>query len=106
MQTVTMMAGDAFGLPIEISLEDRIATAGDFEEVEVFVGCVCKTASDGDVVYDEESEAFIVSLSQEDTYRLRGKNSVQTRVKFANGDVLGEEAGMLVIGGSLSKAVL
>lgn len=106
MQTVTMMAGDAFGLPIEISLDDRIATDNDFENVEVFIGNVGKTMSKDEVDYDKEGNAFIVKLSQDDTYRLRGKNSVQVRVKFANGEVLGEEAGMLVIGGSLSKAVL
>lgn len=106
MQTITMLAGDAFGLPIEISLDDRVATDKDVENVEVFIGNVGKTMSAREVYYDAESGAFIVPLSQDDTYRLRGKNTVQVRVKFANDEVLGEEAGMLVIGGSLSKAVL
>lgn len=106
MQTVTMMAGDAFGLPIEISLDNGVATADDFEIVEVFIGCVGKTTSDGDIDYDEERGAFIVALSQEDTYLLRGKNPIQVRTKFSNGDVLGVEAGLLVIEGSQSKAVL
>lgn len=106
MQTVKMMAGDAFALPIEIETESGIAGAGSFESVEVCIGCLSKTTTDGEVTYDEENGVYNVALSQEETFRLRGKNLVQVRVKLANEDVLGEEVGYLVIEGSLSKAVL
>ena len=106
MQTVKMMAGDAFGLPLVIETKEGIAGADAFEMIEVCIGCVCKTTTDGEVTYDEENETYNVALSQEETFRLRGKNLVHVRVKFANGEVLGVEAGYLVIEGSLSKAVL
>ena len=106
MQTVKMMAGDAFGLPLEIETQDGVAGADAFEMIEVCIGCARKTTTDGSVTYDEENKTFNVALSQEETFRLRGKNLVQVRVKFPNGEVLGEEVGYLVIEGSLSKEVL
>ncbi len=106
MQTVKMMAGDAFSLPIEIETESGNAGADTFESIEVCIGCLCKTTTDGEVTFDEENGVYNVALSQEETFRLRGENLVQVRVKFANEDVLGKEVGYLVIEGSLSKAVL
>lgn len=106
MQTVKMMAGDAFSLPIEIKTKSGIAGADAFESIEVCIGCLSKTTTDGEVTFDAENGVYNVALSQEETFRIRGKNLVQVRVKFANGDVLGKEVGYLVIEGSLSKVVL
>ena len=106
MSTITMMAGDAFNLPIEISTENDIAGEATFEIVEVCIGNICKTTAEGEVTYDSESMVFNVPLSQEETFELHGKNPVQVRVKAANGEVIGVAAGHLIIVGSLSKAVL
>ena len=106
MQTVKMMAGDAFSLPIEIETESGIAGESAFESIEVCIGCLVKTTTDDEVTFDEENGTYNVALSQDETFRIRGENLVQVRVKFANGDVLGKEVGYLIIDGSLSKAVL
>lgn len=106
MQTITMMAGDAFDLPIEISTENDTLGAEAFESVEVCIGNISKTTTNGEVIYDPESMAYNVPLTQEETFKLRGQNLVQIRVKFANGKVLGKKVGYLTLNSSQSKAVL
>lgn len=101
-----MMTGDAYLLPIGITLEGAQATDGAFEEIEVTIGSVRKTMSEGDITFDEESEDFFVRFTQEDTFKLRGKKNVQMRVKFANGEVIGVNVGELEHEESTSKEVL
>ena len=101
-----MMTGDAYVLPISVTLADEQATDESFKEIEVMVGGIRKTMSDGDITYDEATGDFLVKFSQEDTFHLRGKKLVQMRVKFTNGDVIGVNVGELEHEESTSKEVI
>ena len=100
------MTGDAYILPISITLDDGAADAGSFEDIEITVGSVRKTMKHGDVIYDDSEKTFNVRFTQEDTFKLRGKKTVQIRFKFASGDVIGVDAGVLEHEESTSKEVL
>lgn len=100
------MTGDAYILPISVTLNDGFANASSFEDIEVTVGGVRKTMKRGEVIYDENEKTFNVRFLQEDTFKLRGKKMVQIRFKFAGGDVVGVEAGELEHEESASKEVL
>ena len=101
-----MMQGDSYRLPIQVTMNGEVVTLTMVEDVEVMLGSIRKTLYDGSVSYDDTQEAYLVSLSQEDTFRLRGGANVQVRVKFLSGDVLGVDLGYVDIKSSASKVVL
>ena len=101
-----MMQGDSYRLPIQVTMNGEVVTLNMVEDVEVMLGGIRKTLGDGSVSYDDAQEAYLVSLSQEDTFRLRGGANVQVRVKFLSGDVLGVDLGYVDVISSASKVVL
>lgn len=102
-----MMTGDAYTLPIKITLENGIASASDFKDVEVVIGnAIRKTLKEGGVRFDETSKEFLVDLTQAETFKLRGKRDVDLRLLFANGEVFGVKAGTLEHEESQSRTVL
>lgn len=101
-----MMTGDAYVLPIGITLAEGDVTASSFEDIEITVGGIRKTLKKRDITFDAETKDFLVSFTQEETFKLRGKREVQMRVKFANGDVQGLTIGELEHEESTSKEVL
>lgn len=101
-----MMMGDSYLLPIKIETAEGTANPSMFEEIEVFFGNVRKTFLNGQIVFDEEKEAFMVSLSQKETFRQKEKVSVQIRVKTFGGNVIGIDAGTVDLAKATSKVVL
>lgn len=101
-----MMAGDAYSLPIKISSADGTANASTFADVEVCIGHVRKTLADGEITFDTEQECFLVPLTQEETFSLRGRAKINIRCKYPSGDVVGIDLGTLDFGPSLSKEVI
>lgn len=102
-----MMTGDAYVLPISITLESGIANSGSFADVEVVIGgCIRKTMTDGEVTFDETKQEFLVPLTQEETFKLRGTSEVDLRLKFSNGEVIGVRAGTVEHDESQSRQVL
>lgn len=101
-----MMAGDAYSIPIKINTADGLANASTFVDVEVCVGHVRKTLYDGDITFDSELNAFLVPLTQEETFSLRGRAKVNVRCKLAGGNVIGIDLGTVDFAPSLSKEVL
>ena len=101
-----MMAGDACKLPIRITTSDGIADASAFVNVEVCIGKVRKTLYGGDITFDSESQNFLVPLTQEETFSLRGRPRVNVRCKFAGGDVIGIDLGVIEFEPSLSREVI
>ena len=101
-----MMQGDQYRIPISLKHEDGSdVVANDVSEVEVFVGSVRKTLSDG-VEFDESDLVFYVYLEQKETFRLSGDVRVQARVLFTSGDVVGVNLGSVNFETSTSKVVL
>lgn len=101
-----MMQGDQYKLPIEIKTTEGNAKPATFEDLEIFVGSVRKTLGKGEVSYDDENETFLVLLTQQETFRLRGDVEVQLRCKFSDGDVVGISAGTVNFEKSTSRVVL
>ena len=101
-----MMTGDSYNLPIQISTSNGIANFSAFEELEVMVGNIRKTISNGDITYDEERQMFLIPLTQQETFRQKNPVEVQIRAKFFDGEVIGISAGTVDLTKSTSKVVL
>ena len=101
-----MMTGDSYNLPIQIETNMGFANMGTFEDLEVMFGDVRKTISNGEIKYDNEKQAFLIPLSQKETFRMRDKEEIQIRCKFVDGSVKGVSAGEIDIVKSVSKVVL
>lgn len=101
-----MMQGDQYRIPVYLEHEDGSSvTEAEVQDVEIFVGSVRKTLSDG-VSYDEGEKCFYVHLMQKETFRLIGDVNVQARILFTSGDVVGVDLGTVIFGKSTSKVVL
>lgn len=103
-----MMQGDSYGLRIDILNADHTAvTADDVSEVEITIGHLTKTYSNGQIAFDVDSKKWIFPLSQEETFgfpasRIKG----QVRVAWASGIVEGASLGWINVIESLSREVL
>ncbi len=102
-----MMRGDSYSLPISIETTAGVANADVFEEVEVCIGNeIRKTLSSGEITFDSERSLFLVPLTQEETFGLRGRARVNVRCKYHGGDVVGVDLGVLDFAPALSREVL
>ena len=102
-----MMQGDSYRLPIELKYADgTFITQEEIKDVEVFVGTTRKMLSKGEIEFDSLENVFYVSLTQKETFMMRGDVSVQARVLFLSGDVVGIVLGKLNFAQSTSKVVL
>ena len=102
-----MMQGDAYKIPFEIEVDEVVANADTFADVEISVGNITKTMSNGDITFDAEQNAFMFPITQQETFALRNTpQKAQIRVKYANGDVYGIDLGSIDVIGSISKVVI
>ena len=102
-----MMQGDQYRLPIELKDADgTFVTREEVKDMEVFVGTTRKMLSKGEIEFDPLENVFYVSLSQNETFIMRGDVSVQARVLFLSGDVSGIDLGKLNVSQATSKVVL
>lgn len=102
-----MMKGDAYRIPINIENAEGAATPESFADVEVCIGrSVRKTLSAGEITYDTERALFLVPLTQEETFALGMRSRINIRCKYAGGDVVGIDLGILEFEPSLSREVL
>ena len=91
---------------VNMSIGSGVADASAFTDVEVHVGHVRKTLYGGDITYDAEKGAFLIPLTQEETFSLRGRQKINLRCKFPGGNVIGTDLGTVVFEPSLSKEVI
>lgn len=102
-----MMQGDQYRLPIELKDEDgTFVTREEVKDMEVFVGNTRKMLSKGEIEFEPLENVFYVSLSQKETFMMRGDVSVQARILFLSGDVVGVNLGTVNFETSTSKVVL
>ena len=102
-----MMQGDQYKLPIELKDADgTFVTREEVKDLEVFVGTTRKMLSNGEIEFEPHENVFYVSLLQKETFMMRGDVSVQARVLFLNGDVVGIDLGKLNFAQATSKVVL
>ena len=102
-----MMQGDPYRLPIELKDADgTFVTREEVKDMEVFVGKTRKMLSKGEIEFDSLENVFYVYISQKETFMMRGDVSVQARVLFLSGDVVGIDLGKLNFAQATSKVVL
>lgn len=102
-----MMQGDQYRIPISLTyLNGEAITKGDLKDLEVMVGSLRKTLSDGGVSYDESEGLFYVYVMQKETFMLYGDVKLQARLLFLSGDVRGIDLGTVNFQRSASKVVL
>lgn len=102
-----MMQGDQYKLPIELKDADgTFVTQEEVKDLEVFVGTARKMLSNGEIAYEPLGSVFYVSLSQKETFMMRGDVTVQARVLFLSGDVVGINLGKINFEKATSKVVL
>ena len=102
-----MMQGDQCRLPIELKDPDgTLVTQEEVKDLEVFVGTTRKMLSKGEIEFEPLENVFYVSLSQKETFMMRGDVSVQARILFLSGDVVGIDLGKINFAQATSKVVL
>lgn len=102
-----MMQGDQYKIPIELKYADgTFVTREEVKDLEVFVGTTRKMLSKGEVEFEPLENLFYVSLTQKETFMMRGDVSAQARVLFLSGDVVGVNLGTVNFEASTSKVVL
>ena len=62
--------------------------------------------SKGEIKYEPLESVFYVSLSQKETFMMRGDVTVQARILFLSGDVVGINLGKINFEKATSKVVL
>lgn len=100
--------GDAYIMPLNITVNGGQLPASEVEAVEVRLGDVRKTYPE-DISYDVDSGHFLVPLQQEDTLSLPEDDAVQldVRVKVKGGSVAGtQKVTMIVSVNALSEEVI
>lgn len=103
----SIMQGDAYGIPFQVETDNGIATPDLFDDVEIVVGMISKTWSRGEVTYDDELQAFMFPVTQEESLSICSTCcSAQARFKFKNGEVVGVPICELDVLKSKSREVL
>lgn len=102
-----LQQGNTYQLPVNIKIDNERLTGEDVSHVEITFD------SNGSLItknYPEEvtfqNGAFIVPLSQEDTFALQGICRYQVRVLFPDGEVRGSGIKTGAVADSISKVVL
>lgn len=83
--------GDAYALPIQIRLNGELIGVEDVEAAEFCLGDGLRKLYPGDVSYEAGDNTFYLPLTQSDTFSFpaNGYVSLDIRVKFTGGDVIG-----------------
>lgn len=102
---VEFVQGNTYELPVKLSYKEGVIDGQMVSEAEFTFGAIRKMYPD-EVTYDAERQAFIVPLSQCETFLLQGNVKYQARVKFTDGAVKGTRIGCSKVYDSISKAVL
>jgi len=101
----SIMQGDQYGIPFNITDGEDIAiTPETASDIEIAIGQIVKRYSTGEIEFN--NDYWIFPLTQSETFMLQYPQDVQVRVKFLNGEIIGERFGKIDITESKSKEVL
>ena len=101
-----MMRGASYNIAITLTDdENQPITPADVAEVEISLGDLIKTYSSGDVIYDDGKWLFPVTQS-ETLSTVAAVSTLQVRVKYLLGDVVGAKVGNVYLVPSSSNEVL
>lgn len=99
-----MMQGDEYKIGMTITMDGQPLEG--VSDIEVMLGGIRKTMSAGEITLDAESGEYLVSVKQKETFRMKNEEDVKVRVLFSSGEVVGTDAGKLIVDNSRSKVVL
>jgi len=100
--------GDAYALPVAVTLENSTIDIADIERIEFRLGNLRKVYP-GQVRFNPADGNFYIPLTQEETFAFEANTTVfiDARVKFTGGNVMGvKKFGGVVIVDALSREVL
>lgn len=101
-----IMRGDQYEIALTLTDEQNHAiTDEDVAEVEIALGDLVKTYSSGAVIYAEGKWLFPISQG-ETLSTVAAVNTLQVRVKYLLGDVVGAKVGKVYVTPSSSNEVL
>lgn len=101
-----IMRGDQYEIALTLTDEQNHAiTDEDVAEVEISLGDLVKTYSSGAVIYAEGKWLFPISQG-ETLSTVAAVNTLQVRVKYLLGDVVGAKVGKVYVTPSCSNEVL
>lgn len=103
-----MMQGDSYNLEVEIlDTDGGVVTESNVSEVEITVGFLRKTYTDGEVSYSEDIGKWLFPITQEESFKLPTNGvKAQVRVAWKTGGVVGVSLGRINVHESISKEVL
>ena len=88
--------GDAYKLPYRVSLEGKVLTDEDVVQVEITIGTHVKLMPE--ITYDSECGYWLYPITQAESMAFPvGPVRTQVRVKLNNGDVFGQDIGVICI---------
>lgn len=100
-----IMQGDAYEVAITLKDDnDTTITSADVADVEITLGNLSKTYTDGAISYDDGEWLF--PLSQDESFALNAISRLQVRVKNNSGEVIGANVGIVFVKPSQSAKVL
>ena len=91
---MAFLQGNTYMLPVEITncAGEVLTPDDDIQKVQIIIGGLEKYYSeDGDVQYDDDNRCFVVPLTEEETFAMKGLVKWQVRVLYADGHIDGTE---------------
>lgn len=97
--------GDTINIYLNYTLDGNPILEGDLDEIEFTMGSHRYTLTDGDIVWDDNAQLYMVKMPQEDTFDLKSTTRYQLRVRKDN-DVGSTDVEESELGDVLSKVVI
>lgn len=108
MRDIEIRQGDAFSIPVEVTVDGEAVELEDLDMVEFSIGHYIRKVWPEDGVTFKNG-VFYVPLTQTETFALRPEREIplEVRVKFASGMVLSSiPAGTVTVREAVSREVL
>lgn len=102
---MSMMQGDAYAIPFTITDSGEELDLSAIHCIEFCVDNIRKNYPE-DVIYKSDTGEFLFPITQEETFKLKGKAHCQIRVHYTSGNVIGTDASNIPVRESISKVVL
>lgn len=103
-----MNRGDTIKIVLNYTVDGEPLPENFDGEIEFVIGSkrYVMTGQNPGVVWDEAEAAFVVNLSQDDTFALGGNVRYQIRIKNAEGSVVSSGIQTMKIGNTLSATTI
>lgn len=101
--------GDACALAVHVQLDSQAVDVDSVETAEFCLGGAMRKLYPGEVEYSGQEAAFLLPLTQEETFALPANTALplDVRVKFTTGEVLGStRMGAVAVCGTISEEIL